>query len=552
MSVEQIQQQMTELHRILRMDQAENNQNSTNSTSSNTNCTHLDKQDDTINDDEKAQSTTSIVDTLLAIFNPTDMQLTDIELSNTTQDSSTPDWNPDNSVNTVNNFASANVGRRQQRYPLLNSMLSELPQHVKGCYDRNPLESVVAIRRMLSLERRPPIQQVIDSGVVPQIMQILKNNAGKYEIVCNGYVRELQLDLIIPEEIIRLCIVHCIDDVLQNECIWIITNISSGTAQHTSYVIKQGAIPVLIHSLWLSSSLQVQSGAIWALGNICGDSPQCRNLVLTQGILDRILPVIKRTNDINIKEELDVLRQASWTLSNITRGKPKPDTNYIQLILEGSAILLEYDDDEILSNVCWEFSYISQDDANTIISSGLAPKLISLLEHSSANVRHPCLRAIGNILAEATDEQTDIMINFGLLQKLKNNLLSETRVTIQREICWLISNITAGTESQVGQVIDSNIMQSMIELLETASDNIAKEALWVISNATSSGTDEHVIFLVNQGVIPHLCQFISTTSYTKCRLVALECIDNILAVGEKIKNNEINEDNNENKYAILV
>ena len=45
-------------------------------------------------------------------------------------------------------------------------------------------------------------------------------------------------------------------------------------------VLDNGAIPIFVHLLRLSNS-DVQEQAVWALGNIAGESPACRNLVLS-------------------------------------------------------------------------------------------------------------------------------------------------------------------------------------------------------------------------------------------------------------------------------
>lgn len=63
-------------------------------------------------------------------------------------------------------------------------------------------------------------------------------------------------------------------------------------------------------------SLRLQ--VVWALGNIAGDNPGFRDLVLSHGTLPALL------GQLNEQAKLSMIRNATWSLSNLCRGKPQP------------------------------------------------------------------------------------------------------------------------------------------------------------------------------------------------------------------------------------
>ena len=62
---------------------------------------------------------------------------------------------------------------------------------------------------------------------------------------------------------------------LQFEATWALTNIASGTSANTLIIVNQGVLPPLI-KLLDSPSIEIREQAVWALGNIAGDSPEMR------------------------------------------------------------------------------------------------------------------------------------------------------------------------------------------------------------------------------------------------------------------------------------
>lgn len=388
---------------------------------------------------------------------------------------------------------------QQQNLGTINEDLIKLKQILRSPeVELEKRENAVEeIRKLLSIEKQPPIQSVINAGMVEDLMNILRNKANSLR--------------------------------LRFEAAWALTNVASGSSSHTQVVVAAGGVEVFVDILATETG-DIKEQAVWALGNIAGDSADLRDRVLRADALNYLLKIFITDHD-----NQGLLRNATWTLSNFCRGKPHADFEILKPSLNLLLNLLQVNDAEILVDACWAISYISDDPTPTnsriqhVLQMGFVPKLLHLLEHPNSLVVHPALRAVGNIVT-GNDEQTEEVLNQGALPRLKG-LLQNEKVGIRKEACWTISNITAGNVSQIEKVIRENLIGAVLTHLESSVFEIRKEACWAISNATAGGNAEQIKYLVSKGAVKKLVTIVGFGNQKTIR-VALEGLENILKSGE--------------------
>lgn len=385
----------------------------------------------------------------------------------------------------------------QQFYAQLQVELPQMVQQIGSADFQEQLAATIKFRQILSREYRPPIDVVIQSGVVPTLVNFMDQNQ--------------------PE-------------MLQLEAAWALTNIASGTSEQTKFVVDAGAVPLFIQLL-VTGTVEVQEQAIWALGNVAGDSTSYRDYVLQCGAMQPILQLFSST-------KTSLIRTATWTLSNLCRGKkPQPDWSIVSQALPTLAKLIYSLDDETLVDACWAISYLSDgppEAIQAVIEARIPKKLVELLGNASTMVQTPALRAVGNIVT-GNDLQTQVIINCGVLGALRN-LLTSQKESIKKEACWTISNITAGNAEQIKAVIDANVIPALVQILKSAEYKTQKEACWAISNASSGGlTQPEIIrYLIAQDCIKPLCDLLAIAD-NRIIEVSLDALENFLKVGEKDK-----------------
>ena len=340
--------------------------------------------------------------------------------------------------------------------------------------------AVMRVRKLLSNEANPPIEKVISAGGVEILHKAMKHE----------------------DERIRL------------EATWAITNLLSGNSQNTAKVLKSGCITTLVDLMNGQDSWGVKEQALWAFGNIAGDSTLWRNQVLEAGGLAAIL------SNLN-ENSRNYMKQACWVVSNMVRGRPPPDQMYQ---IQAAPFVLSHlsldNVHEINCDLLWALSYITERSLDHIeLNQVNCELLVKFMSHAVISVSLPALRTIGNIIS-STEAFTSVFLSIGILVKM-NEMLDHPKKTMRREACWVLSNICAESNSCVQHVVFSGILPKVITLALGDDFPIRKEAMWVLANVCDHCSLDIKSQVLKMGIATPLTEGLESDD-SKVRKVCIE------------------------------
>ncbi len=376
--------------------------------------------------------------------------------------------------------------------PLSSS--SSLSTGASGATQPIVLHGVTCLRRLLSKESQPPVQEVLGAGILPRLVLLL----------------------------------DCGDAKVQFEAAWAITNIAS--TEFTAAVVDAGAVPPLVRCM-AAADPNLREQSIWCIGNVAGESPALRDLLIASpGCVEALL------QNLAYPGNQGLLRNATWTLSNLCRGKPSPSPATVAAMLPALAHLAASADLAVLVDALWGLSYLTDGDDKTIDAvvafPGVVKRCVELMGHEALTVVTPALRIIGNLIS-GTDRQTQAAVDAHALRAIVP-LLTNAKRNVRREACWAVSNVAAGTLQQISaMMLVPGLVQGVIKNLKTGEWNVRKEACWVVFNVATTGTPEHVRQLVAAEAVAPLAAMLECDD-PRILCVALDAVAAVLEASRKL------------------
>ncbi|GMP63697.1 hypothetical protein CsSME_00025295 [Camellia sinensis var. sinensis] len=315
----------------------------------------------------------------------------------------------------------------------IEKRLESIPLMVQGVWSEDPaaqIEATTQFRKLLSIERSPPIDEVIKAGVVPRFVEFL----GRQDL---------------PQ--------------LQFEAAWALTNVASGTSEHTRVVIEHGAVPKFV--LLLSSA-----------------SDDVREQVKPA------LPVLRQLIHLNDEE---VLTDACWALSYLSDGP----NDKIQAVIEAGVcprlveLLLHPSPTVLIPALRTVGNIVTGDDTQTqfVIENHVLPCLYQLLtQNHKKSIKKEACWTISNITA-GNRSQIQAVIEANIILPLVH-LLQHAEFDIKKEAAWAISNATSGgSHDQIRFLANQGCIKPLCDLLICPDPRIVTVCLEGLENILKVG-----------------------------------------------------------------
>ena len=372
------------------------------------------------------------------------------------------------------------------------------------CPSSDKLNALISLR-LVMIQKDAPFRALINLGFAPIVL---------------GYLS--------PEH----------DEDFQKESGLIVCNLASGPHPCVETLVRYGAIKQCLRVI-NPSKLEVTENAIWALGNISGESPEYTKEVNNKGVLNLLIELLKEwENSITTR----IARVSMWVVSNLVKNLYQIDKFIDQLMSVIKSYMLKKDK-ELFVHCLWCLSSIAKGNdlvLQKLIDSKILERIIHM-DKLSKKALVPAIRTFGGVLS-GSEEKTQFLLNLKVLDFLQE-CLKDNLSKIRKEALWAVSNVAAGTVPQVQSLVEHPLVVLCVKSLLDSEVLVRREASFVLMNASIAGGDSSIKALVNLGVFDYLVEALKNTVDQVVILNLIKFCRGLLDLGQREAHNKHAEEN---------
>merc|ERR1711962_1899930 len=322
-----------------------------------------------------------------------------------------------------------------------------------------------AARKILSRERNPPIDVLIEAGAVPHFIRLLEYP-----------------DLNVSEQ-----------------AVWALGNIAGDGSELRDLVTNLGILQPLLGLVKLGTSDAFLRNVVWTISNLCRN----KNPAPRMDIITKILPTLNKL--MATHEDTEVLADACWAMSYLTDG----NNDRIQVVVDSGSVpnlvkMLASTEISIVTPALRALGNVvtgSDQQTEAVIHAGCIPVICSLLSHSKANVVKEAAWTISNITA-GPPEQIQAVIDNHCLPALIE-ILAHGEFKSKKESAWAITNLTSGGSlEQIVFLCQSGVLKPFCDLLDLNDEKlvcVVMDGLMnILSTAAQNGEADKICEVIEE------------------------------------------------------
>jgi hypothetical protein len=267
-----------------------------------------------------------------------------------------------------------------------------------------------------------------------------------------------------------------------------------------------------------------------AVADLADSGRAARDTLLAENAMGLVTDAIVSSGS----NSLPTLRNLARAVGCLLRHRPPPPFEAVATALPVCRDLMQHPDTTVQYAACWAVSYICAGPVDRIAAchdAGLISMMVEVLRSQRPRVVLPAIRVLGDY-ARVSDGTVQDIIKERVLELMVPLTQPHVNRRIQRECCWMLSNVAAGTHAHVWAVLDSGLMPFVVRCMSGPEPEIMQWAVTVLANIGRVGTPVQCRVAVERfNCIPGLCAALRTRDVKTCS-AALEACTAFLARGD--------------------
>ena len=427
------------------------------------------------------------------------------------------------SSNSTNSFIEKNLSISPELYHKCKEVkftleqLNDIINHFNSDNLNSKYIGFVGIRKLLLREENPPINIIFENELL------------------HGIIEGLNMSV-----------------EFQYEALWCLINISFGKNKESEKIIKEGGYEKILNLLNHNLD-EIKEMALWCIDNFVHESLKTKKLLANKSLFNKLITLLATTsNEKIISHCVSIIRILIKHFPN--KKFEKIDIKKLINLISKLIIFIDYNsanesEKNILYDCCFILSYISENIKqykDILLENGVIQHIIKLIKTPNIEkdeyLFYILLNIIGNII-NGNVNQTNQILNYGIIDILKKNITTKNK-KLQKEICWIISNISADIPKNKKLLIDIGLFPILCDIYNKSERSIRIEVIYALCNLTQVNDKYYLDYIINNGILNIICSGIKSNEMKEI-VVCLEALIYLLHYGKKTSKDGTNFIGNE-------